>query len=169
MYCPRQEGNKWRLQKLLELLHFPLMLFFFRHAENFNAGTRERHLKDVFKDVARNSQQRGQDTFLCQVGAPMHVKLIMTKAKQFYVGMAEYFSCKHHNRASLTDASNEDITHTLLHNKMYVISYHETNYTNGQHTGGCTACLIGMNPSNQIHPVILSWLADNWEIEIGSD
>jgi hypothetical protein len=35
--------------------------------------------------------------------------------------------------------------------------------------GGCTAHLKGMNPSNQIHPVILSWLADNREIEIGSD
>jgi hypothetical protein len=43
----------------------------------------ERHLKDVFKDVARNSQQRGQDTFLCQVGAHIHEKLMMTKAKQF--------------------------------------------------------------------------------------
>jgi hypothetical protein len=38
-YCPRQEGNKWKLQKLHELLHFPLMLFFFRHAENFDART----------------------------------------------------------------------------------------------------------------------------------
>jgi hypothetical protein len=35
------------------------MLFFFCHAENFDAGTGERHLKDVFKNVARNSQQRG--------------------------------------------------------------------------------------------------------------
>jgi hypothetical protein len=26
-----------------------------------------------------------------------------------------------------------------------------------------------MNPSTQIHPVILSWLAENWEIGIGSD
>jgi hypothetical protein len=68
-YCPRQEGNKWKLQKLHELLHFPLMLFFFCHAKNFDAATGERHLKDAFKDVARNSQQRGQDTFLCQVGA----------------------------------------------------------------------------------------------------
>jgi hypothetical protein len=50
-YCPRQEGNKWKLQKLHELLHFPLKLFFFCHAKNFDAGTRERHLKDVFKDV----------------------------------------------------------------------------------------------------------------------
>jgi hypothetical protein len=61
MYCPRQEGNKWKLQKLL---HFPLLLFFFHHAENFDARTGERHLKDVFKDVKRNSQQQGQDTFL---------------------------------------------------------------------------------------------------------
>jgi hypothetical protein len=99
----------------------------------------------------------------------MHEKLIMTKAKQFSVGMAEYYSGKHHNRASLTNASNEEITHTLPHNKMYIVSYHETKHTNGQHTGSCTAHLTGMNPSTQIHPVILSWLADNWEIETGSD
>jgi hypothetical protein len=90
-YCPRQEGNKWKLQKLDELLHFPLMLFFFCHAKNFDAGTGERHLKDVFKDVARNSQPWGQGMFLCQVGARMHEKLIMIKAKQFSVGMAKYY------------------------------------------------------------------------------
>jgi hypothetical protein len=61
-------------------------------------------------------------------------------------------------------------SHTLPHNKMYVISYMKpTIATNGQHTSGCTARLTGMNPSTQIHPVILSWLVDNWEIEIGSD
>jgi hypothetical protein len=168
MYCPRQEGNKWKLQKLHELLHFPLMLFFFCHAKNFDAGTGERHLKDVFKDVARNSQQWEQDTFLLQVGARMHEKLIMTKAKQFSVGMAKYYYGKHHNAPSSCGASN-DITHTLPHNKMYVISYHETNHTNGRHMGSCTAHLTGMNPSTQIHPIILSWLAHNWEIEIRSD
>jgi hypothetical protein len=57
MYCPRQEGNKWKLQKLHKLLHFPLMIFFFHHAKNFDAGTGERHLKDVFKNVERDSQQ----------------------------------------------------------------------------------------------------------------
>ncbi len=62
-YCLRQEGNKWKLQKLHELLNFPLMLFFFCDTKNFDAGTREKHLKDVFKDVARNSQVWGQDTF----------------------------------------------------------------------------------------------------------
>jgi hypothetical protein len=29
------------LQNLHELLHFPLMLFFFHHAKNFDAGTGE--------------------------------------------------------------------------------------------------------------------------------
>jgi hypothetical protein len=101
MYYPRQEGNKWKLQKLHELLHFPLMVFFFCHAKNFDARTGERHLKDVFKDVARNSQQWGQDTFLCQVGARMHEKLIMTKAKQFSVGMAKYYYGKHHSQRTL--------------------------------------------------------------------
>jgi hypothetical protein len=42
MYCPRQEGSKWKLHKLHELLHFPLMLFFFHHAKNFDAGTGEK-------------------------------------------------------------------------------------------------------------------------------
>jgi hypothetical protein len=166
-YCPRQKGNKWKLQKLHELLHFPLMLFFFHHTKNFDASTGERHLKDVFKDVTRNSPQCGQDTFLCQVGARMHEKLIMTKAKQFTVGMTSYYSGEQCNAASPTDTSN-DVMHTLPHHKMYVISYHETNHTNGRHGGGCLACLTGMNPSTQIHPVILLWLANNWKTEIGS-
>jgi hypothetical protein len=91
----------------------------------------------------------GQDTFVCQVGARMHEKLIMTKAKQFSVGMAKYYSGKQHNTPS-SDARN-DISHILPHNKMYVISYHETNHSNGQHMGSCTARLTGMNPSTQIH------------------
>jgi hypothetical protein len=55
--------------------------------------TGERHLKGVFKDDTRNSQQWGQETFLCQVGARMHEKLIMTKAKQFSV--SHYLTIRH--------------------------------------------------------------------------
>jgi hypothetical protein len=71
----------------------------------------------------------------------------MTKAKQFSAGMAKYYYGKEHNAPSSCDASNDNVTHTLPHNKMYVISYHETNHTNGRHTGGCTARLTGMNHS----------------------
>jgi hypothetical protein len=47
----------------------------------------------------------------------MHEKLIMTKARQFSVGMAKYYYGKHHNAPSSCDASNDNITHTLPHNK----------------------------------------------------
>jgi hypothetical protein len=34
----------------------------------------------------------------------------------------------------------------------------------------CLHCQAnGMNSSTQIHPVILSWLGQNWDIEIGTD
>jgi hypothetical protein len=73
----------------------------------------------------------------------------MSKAKRFSVGMAKYYYGKQHiNAPSSSDASN-DITHSLPHNKMNVISYHETNHTNGRHTGGCTARLTGMNLSTR--------------------
>jgi hypothetical protein len=65
------------------------MIFFFCHAENIDAGMGECHLKDIFKDVvifkdvACNNQQGGQDTFLSQCANRMHKKLIMTKAKHY--------------------------------------------------------------------------------------
>jgi hypothetical protein len=50
----------------------------------------EHHLKDVFKDVACNSQQSGQDTFLSQCATRMHQKLIMTKAKHYSEAMVSH-------------------------------------------------------------------------------
>jgi hypothetical protein len=86
-YCPREEGHKWKLQKLHEVLHFPLMIFFFCNAENIDASTGEHHLKDIFNNIACNSQQRGQDTFLSQCVTRMHKKLIMTKARHYSKAM----------------------------------------------------------------------------------
>jgi hypothetical protein len=40
-YYPHKDGHKWKLQKLHEVLHFPLMIFFFCHAENIDAGMGE--------------------------------------------------------------------------------------------------------------------------------
>jgi hypothetical protein len=45
----------------------------------------------------------------------------------------------------------------------------KTTNENGRQHGGCNTEFTGMNPSMQIHPVILSWLADNWKIEIGNN
>jgi len=172
-YCPREDGNQWKLQKLHEVLHFPLMIFFFRHAENIDAGTGERHLKDVFKDVARNSQERGQDTFLSQCASRMHEKLIMMKAKHYSEAMQQLCAVDvppNPNAVTLATNGPNDLVRTLPQGPMYVITYHKITNANGSSRGiGCTAELIGMNPSTQIHPVLLSWLGTNWDIEIGQN
>jgi hypothetical protein len=49
-YCPREDGNGWKLQKLHEQLHLVIALVFFRHAQNFDAGSGERLLKDFSKN-----------------------------------------------------------------------------------------------------------------------
>jgi hypothetical protein len=65
--CPRKDGNKWKLQKLHDLLHLVSGLYLFVHAKNFDAGRGERLLKDFFKIYASRSQERGRNIFISQV------------------------------------------------------------------------------------------------------
>jgi hypothetical protein len=53
---------------------------FFHHAENFDAGSRERLLKDFFKCPSKTSQQHGQDTFIKHVASCVHERLTIRKA-----------------------------------------------------------------------------------------
>jgi hypothetical protein len=105
------------------------MIFFFCHAESIDASTGEHHLKNIFKDVACNSQQRGQDTFLSQCATRLHKKLIMTKAKHYSEAMKAL--C-----AELpTDIGRHDwptsgnaniVSNTLPQGPMYIITHHNT-------------------------------------------
>jgi hypothetical protein len=166
-YCPHKEGNKWKLQKLHEVLHFPLMIFFFCHAENIDAGMDEHHLKDVLKDIACNSQQRGQDTFLSQCATRMHEKLIMTKAKHYSEAMEALcieLPTDIGSHDPPTSGNANGVRHTLPQGRMYIISHHNTTSVtdaNGQVLGSCTVELKGMNTSTEIHCAILSWLGKN--------
>jgi hypothetical protein len=58
-YCPRQEGNKWKLQNLCELLHFPLMLFFFCHAENFDNRDQREAPEGCFQGCCKEQPAMG--------------------------------------------------------------------------------------------------------------
>ena len=132
-YCPHKEGHNWKLQKLHEVLHFPLMIFFFCHAINIDAGMGECHLKDIFKDVACNSHQIGVNTFLIQCATRMHEKLIMTKVKHYSKAMEAL--CielpTDTGRHDLPTSGNANvISHTLPQGQMYIISHHNaTNVT----------------------------------------
>jgi hypothetical protein len=79
-FCPREDGNGWKLQKLHEQLHLAIALVFFRHTQNFNAGSGERLLKDFFKKLAQMCQQHGQDTFIHQVSC--HLQELQRSAKR---------------------------------------------------------------------------------------
>jgi hypothetical protein len=80
-FCPREDGNGWKLQKLHEQLHLAIALVFFRHAQNFDAGSGERLLKDFFKKLAQTCQQRGQDTFIHQVSCRHQTLMTLRKAR----------------------------------------------------------------------------------------
>jgi hypothetical protein len=53
-YCPREDSNGWKLQKLHEQLHLVISLVFFNHAQNFDAGSGEWLLKDFLKKIGTN-------------------------------------------------------------------------------------------------------------------
>jgi hypothetical protein len=128
-YCPCEDGHKWKLKKVHEVLHFPLMIFLFCHAENIDAGMGNHHLKDVFKDVERNSQQRGQDSFLSQCAIRKHKKLIMTKAKHYSKAM-EALCAELPTDIGWHDWPNSGndniVSHTLPQGPMYTITDHNT-------------------------------------------
>jgi hypothetical protein len=133
-YCPREDGHKWKLQKLHKVLQFPLMLFFFCHTENIDAGMGEHHLKDIFKDIAHSSQQRGQDTFLSQCATRMHEKLIMTKAKHYSEVMEALCTevptdMARHDTQTCRNANVG--SHTLPQGPMYVITHHNPTNVSG--------------------------------------
>jgi hypothetical protein len=135
LYCPREDGHKWKLQKLHKVLYFPLMIFFFCHTENIDVGMGEHHLKDVFKDIACSSQQRGQDTFLSKCATRMHEKLIMTKAKHYSEAMEALCTEVPTNMArhdTQTSGNANVVSHTLPQGPMYVITHHNpTNMRGG--------------------------------------
>jgi hypothetical protein len=84
--------------------------------------TYHNHCRSVMLEDARQQRlvvecchrNNGMDTFLRQVGARMHEKLIMTKAKQFSVGMVKYYYGKQHHThpPRVTPAMT---SHTLSH------------------------------------------------------
>ena len=111
------------------------MIFFFCHAENIDAGTDEHHLKDVFKDITHNSQQRGQDTFLSQCATRMHEKLIMMKAKHYSEAMEALCAevptdMARHDMQTSSNANG--FSHTPPQGPIYVITHHNpTNVSGG--------------------------------------
>jgi hypothetical protein len=110
------------------------MIFFFPHAEIIDAGIGEHHLKDTFKEVACNHQQRGQDNLLSQCATRMHKKLILPKAKHYskvMEALCAELSTDIDWHDQPTSGNDNVVSHILLQGPMYTITHHNTtNVTN---------------------------------------
>jgi hypothetical protein len=58
-----------------------IALVFFHHAQNFDAGSGKRLLKDFSKKSKQTCQQHGQDTFIHQVSCRLQTLMTLRKAR----------------------------------------------------------------------------------------
>jgi hypothetical protein len=159
-FCPRNEGNGWKLQKLHDILHLPITLVFFCHASQYNAGPGERLLKDFFKDVARRSQQRGNGVFIGQVARRMHEKMVLCRASAITHALECIPSNDVDHATNNGNVSDSDIS--FPEKQVYTLHY-------SPDTAGCTFIWNHSNKAMQVHPVVLSWFGKYWHEAVGDD
>jgi hypothetical protein len=150
--CPRKDGNKWKLQKLHDLLHLVFGLYLFVHAKNFDAGRGECLLKDFFKRYASHSQERGRDVFISQVAKWAQEKMLLDKAL-LCSSMATNFAL---------EKRTASIVNTLPAKPSFVLRYSSMTRT-------CTAIWLGPNKSVKVHPMITMTFGWKWGDIIGRD
>jgi hypothetical protein len=159
-FCPRNEGNGWKLQKLHNILHLPITLVFFRHASQYDAGPGERLLKDFFKDVARRSQQWGNGVFIGQVARQMHEKMVLCRASAITHALEHIPSNDIDHATNNGNVSNSDIS--FPEKQAHTLHY-------SPDTARCTFIWNHSNKATQVHPVVLSWFGKYWHEAVGDD
>jgi len=159
-FCPQDEGNGWKLQKLHDILHLPIALVFFRHASQYDAGPGECLLKDFFKEVARRSQQRGDGVFIGQVARQMHEKMVLSKASAVTHALERIPSNDVDTATSNGNVSENDMS--FPEKPAYTLQY-------SPETAGCTFVWNHSNKATQVHPVVLSWFGKYWKNAVGKD
>lgn len=81
-YMPRASGNKWKIQKFHDMLHFAMDVFRFGNAKNFDAGFLESSLRYWAKFASQTAQTIGYNGFTGQVGARLYEFQCFAKARR---------------------------------------------------------------------------------------
>jgi hypothetical protein len=79
---PREEGHKWKIQKLHELLHIPEDVDNFGSPKNFDCGILENRLIHVGKHNSKFTQKRGPAVFTEQLAQRIHEQQCINKANR---------------------------------------------------------------------------------------
>jgi hypothetical protein len=135
------------------MLHLVLALVEYCHATNFDAGRGERLLKDFFKELARNSQQRGQAIFTEQLAKRMFEKQLIQKAMD---SMSDDFD-------NTNDVDEQAESGHLLTGSLpgFIIEYDDR-------AKGCSFRWLGSNKHVHVHPVVLSYFGKEWDSLFGN-
>ena len=157
-HCPRNSGYGWNIQKLHEHLHLVIHLLHFHHAMSWDAGRGERLLKPFFKDTAVTCQQRSTDVFITQLAARAQEKLVLSKALLSTSKRASHETILE-TRARFQQEQTRQATYKFPVKSGYSLTLHDSAAT-------CEFRWDGTNAMVQIHPVILSWMAQNWHDEV---
>jgi hypothetical protein len=104
---PRKKGNKWRIQKLHELLHIARDMKYFGSPKNMDTGIWESQLIVKAKIPAESAKKRGNVTFTRQVGERLHVSQCMDKCQRS-IGFHGYLNGKVIKNAIEDYARNDD-------------------------------------------------------------
>jgi hypothetical protein len=121
---------------------------------NYDARRGERLLKCFFKELASTCQQRSGDEFIEQVAKRMEDRQSLTKAidslnpGSVYKGILEW-------RQEEQEAANRKVSHLFGVLSGYSLE-------RGDPQTPCSFTWNGSNQSVQIHPVVLRWVAKNW-------
>jgi hypothetical protein len=147
--CPRKDGNKWKLQKLLT----PSGLdYTSSYTKNFDARQGKRLLKDFFKRYVSCSQERGRDVFISQVAKWAQEIMLLDKAL-LCSSMATNFA---------PEKRTASIVNMLPAKPSFVLQYSSMTRT-------CTAIWLGSNKSVKVHPMITTTFGWKWRDIIGRD
>ena len=110
-----EDSNQWRLQKMLELVHFLEDVLDYGPASGFSTETGERGLKQWAKAPAKTAQNRSDEIFSRQVCLRIHERVLIN-------GIADAHP--------LEEPESEDevvaITDVQVHGANFVVDLHDT-------------------------------------------
>jgi len=125
---------------------------------NYDAGRGERLLKHFFKEPSSTCQQRSGDEFIEQLAKQMEDRQALTKAIDSLNANSIHKGMLQRHRGE-QEAANQKVLHSFGVHSAYSLEHH-------CQRSPCGFTWIGSNESVQIHPVVLRWVAENWNEEV---
>jgi len=118
---PRQTGNRWKIQKLHELLHLPSDIHKFGKPRQFDTAQWEHNLIEKAKKPARTAQKQSISEFEKQTASRLHVAQAMNKCS-LAMNITSEITVQQTGAASLVKIDDSDCCSVVGYRK-FLLSY----------------------------------------------